>query len=282
MGAIESMDLVGGPAPAALFFDVDGTLVWHRPDAGVGESVVSGRPSEGVYRAFAELSSRGHKTFICTGRPLCLVSDALRDLHPTGLVAGAGATVVVDGGIVFSDPIPSDLVDEAAQRFLDLGAAVMFEGSTACVSLAAPSRECVDFPGVETVRSVAELHRAASGSTFDKVSFANSEVSLIRRDSEFFDRHFTICDLGVGLSEMSVIGTDKGSGIRHALDALGMADARTFAFGDSENDLAMFGAVDVPVAMGNALPRVKEAAVYVTDAVEHDGVVSALRHFGLI
>ena len=56
----------------------------------------------------------------------------------------------------------------------------------------------------------------------------------------------------------------------------------TFAFGDSENDLPMAGAVETFVAMGNALPSVKDRAAYVTDSVEDDGVVSALEHFGLI
>ena len=57
---------------------------------------------------------------------------------------------------------------------------------------------------------------------------------------------------------------------------------RTYAFGDSENDLPMLRAVDVPVAMGNALPRVKAMAAYVTDRVEQDGVATGLAHLGLI
>ena len=44
----------------------------------------------------------------------------------------------------------------------------------------------------------------------------------------------------------------------------------------------MLRAVDVPVAMGNALPQVKAMAAYVTDRVEQDGVATGLAHFGLI
>lgn len=104
-------------------------------------------------------------------------------------------------------------------------------------------------------------------------------------------KHYTICDLGVGVGEMSVIGTDKGSGIHHALEALAKLDGadaaadaayRTFAFGDSENDLPMMRVVDHPVAMGNALDSVKQTASYVTASVQEDGVPAALRHFGLI
>ena len=66
------------------------------------------------------------------------------------------------------------------------------------------------------------------------------------------------------------------------LELEGREVAGTFAFGDSENDLPMFDAVETKVAMGNAMPVLKERADYVTDHVKDDGVVHALRHFGLI
>ena len=86
--------------PAALFFDVDGTLVWHDPDAATGENIVSNPPSAEVYKAFHALADNGHKAFICTGRPLSLVAQDLLDLKPAGLITGAGATIVIDGKIV--------------------------------------------------------------------------------------------------------------------------------------------------------------------------------------
>lgn len=41
-------------------------------------------------------------------------------------------------------------------------------------------------------------------------------------------------------------------------------------------------AVDVGIAMGNAPDYLKDKADYVTDTVDHDGVVAALEHFKLI
>lgn len=268
--------------PAALFFDVDGTLVWHKPGGDTGETMVKGRPTDAVYEAFRELKRRGHKTFICTGRPLCLLSETLLELDPTGLVTGAGAVVTIDGKVAYSDPIDAGLVLETAALLLELGASTVFEGSTTCVSLIPEGSDAEGFADFPVARSVDELRALMPAEGFDKVSFANGELPRLQPGRAFLDGHFTICDLGVGLSEMSAIGTNKGAGVRHALAALDDVDLRTFAFGDSENDLPMFGAVEVPVAMGNALPSVKDAAAYVTDAVEDDGVVSALRHFGLI
>ena len=83
--------------------------------------------------------------------------------------------------------------------------------------------------------------------------------------------------------ELSPKGIDKGVGVARALESLGCSrNARTFGFGDSGNDLGILAAVEMAVAMGNAMPEVKAVADYVTDDVEHDGTVTAMKHFGLI
>ena len=91
-----------------------------------------------------------------------------------------------------------------------------------------------------------------------------------------------MADLQFGTYEFSLWGVDKGSGIGAALEHLGHGLAGTYAFGDSENDLPMARSVETFVAMGNALPAVRDRADYVTLSVERDGVPAALEHFGLI
>ena len=54
------------------------------------------------------------------------------------------------------------------------------------------------------------------------------------------------------------------------------------AFGDGGNDIGMLRHCKVGVAMGNASATVKQAADFVTDSVEEDGVWNALRHFEVI
>ena len=54
------------------------------------------------------------------------------------------------------------------------------------------------------------------------------------------------------------------------------------AIGDGENDIDMLRFAGIGIAMGNAPSQVKETADYVTDHIDEDGVMRALKHFGLI
>ena len=74
----------------------------------------------------------------------------------------------------------------------------------------------------------------------------------------------------------------KASAIERMLGLLGFDRSQAIAFGDEENDLEMFGAVDYTVAMGNAIDALKQTATYVTDSVDEDGIYNACCHFGLI
>jgi 5-amino-6-(5-phospho-D-ribitylamino)uracil phosphatase len=56
---------------------------------------------------------------------------------------------------------------------------------------------------------------------------------------------------------------------------------RVLAVGDSRNDVPMLRWAGTGVAMGNALPEVREAVRHVTASNEHDGVALAIERFAL-
>ncbi|MGE4549331.1 MAG: Cof-type HAD-IIB family hydrolase [Intestinibacillus sp.] len=71
---------------------------------------------------------------------------------------------------------------------------------------------------------------------------------------------------------------DKGTALGMLCAQFGTTLDRAAAVGDSENDLEMLAAVGMPVAMGNADPRVKQLARYVTADNNHGGVAQAIYH----
>ena len=67
-------------------------------------------------------------------------------------------------------------------------------------------------------------------------------------------------------------GINKASGLAAALEDLGLSAHNVVATGDAENDLAFMRTCGCAVAVGNALPAVKEAADVVTTAARGAGV----------
>jgi hydroxymethylpyrimidine pyrophosphatase-like HAD family hydrolase len=62
---------------------------------------------------------------------------------------------------------------------------------------------------------------------------------------------------------------------------LNVAPEHVIAIGDSRNDVPMMQWAGIGVAMGNALPEVREAVAYVTDRNTDDGVAHALERYVL-
>ena len=74
----------------------------------------------------------------------------------------------------------------------------------------------------------------------------------------------------------------KDRGVKALLEKFGYGDENCIVFGDGGNDIPMLRAFENSVAMGNASDEVREAAGFVTSHIDEDGVLNALRHFGVI
>ena len=74
----------------------------------------------------------------------------------------------------------------------------------------------------------------------------------------------------------------KAAGIQKFLDKESLTRSQSMAFGDGENDMDMLRFAGIGVAMGNGKDKLKQKADYVTTSVDDDGIMNALKHFGLI
>ena len=82
--------------------------------------------------------------------------------------------------------------------------------------------------------------------------------------------------------DLSSVKAGKGDALRKVCDYFHVPVSGSFAFGDNNNDLDMLRAAGTGIAMGNGSPGAKQAADYVTDDIDADGIEHALLHFGLI
>ena len=92
------------------------------------------------------------------------------------------------------------------------------------------------------------------------------------------------CPLFAGLQGADVLErkNSKANGLLRLCEYFGTDIKEAYAFGDSMNDFEILQTAGTGIAMGNAVPELKEIADYVTADIADDGVYKACKHFGLI
>lgn len=81
---------------------------------------------------------------------------------------------------------------------------------------------------------------------------------------------------GVWQLQLLAPNTSKGKGVLQVAKHLGVFPEEIISFGDSYNDMYMIQASGIGIAMGNAVPELKEIADFVTLPHSEDGVAQTL------
>ena len=253
----------------AAFFDIDGTLLSHKTK----------RVSPAVIAAIRTLQEKGIPCIVATGRHKTEMDKLPLDgLNFDGYLTLNGQ-LVLDRNMKFLSGVAIE--GEARQLLLD-----MFQNNTLPMLLLEQERVYLNYfaPVVKTVQdaistSVPPIEAYAGAPIYQACIYLPEGdhpcLEILRPCSE-------ITWWNAGGVDVIAKGGGKAAGIRQYLDATGIRREETIAFGDGENDLDMLQFAGIGVAMGNAEDAVKEAADYITDSVDDDGVVTALKHFGLI
>jgi HAD superfamily hydrolase (TIGR01484 family) len=249
----------------AIFFDIDGTLV----------SFQTQKMPESTRLALAKLKEKGIKTFICTGRPpvyAALLKDQL-DFEFDGYVFLNGQYCTEKDGTCFYKKTLSKSGIEAILQWSQSHPEVyclFMEPDYVYANRAVESdvEAILDDPGRCLTHETYQVSPWIDPSKEPELLSMTHEIKSVRWNPDFTD----------------LIPADGGKsvGIQQLLEHFGLSQEKTMAFGDGGNDIEMLQYVHLGVAMGNGTQNVKDAADYVTDSVDEDGIWNALVHFGLI
>jgi hypothetical protein len=106
------------------------------------------------------------------------------------------------------------------------------------------------------------------------------EANIKKLPSEVYDRYTVVRSTPFFL-EFLHTEVNKGAGIAALAENLGIAQQEVICIGDAGNDMHMIEYAGLGVAMGNAIPELKQKADYITTTNNEDGVAHVIEKFCL-
>ncbi|NLX65248.1 MAG: Cof-type HAD-IIB family hydrolase [Bacteroidales bacterium] len=255
----------------AIFFDIDGTLV----------SFNTHRIPDSTRKAIETIKNRGIKVFIATGRHISVINN-LDNMEFDGYITLNGC-YCLEGKekVIFKKSL--DQAD--VNSFIDY---LQQERELPCLFVEEHNISLNKIDGeVKYLMSLLKqdlLWRENLDYYRDKELFQLTAFFKDYQEEEIMSRlhHCSVMRWYPTFADIISKEVDKGVGIDQFCDYYGFSLEETMAFGDGGNDIEMLRHAGIGVAMGNAREEVQQAADYVTDSVDNDGVFKALQHFELI
>lgn len=262
--------------PKLFFFDIDGTLI------DCNRSIMK-IPID-VEEALNRLKLQGHRVFLATGRCKCFILDSVMSYPFDGYVTCNGAYVEYNNDVVHRAVIPSEAIVATHELCKKYGWTYYFEGNDYIYVLDKSNAKHIEFQETWGMKEevVVDDFDPESIETYIGMIVVNEEndiKAMVEGLGDFFDiqRHQS------GYSfDLTLKGESKGHGIEELVKVLKMDMKDTVAFGDGRNDIEMLSTVGLGIAMGNAACEAKEVAKYVTNSVDEQGIVNALKYYRFI
>lgn len=270
-----------------LFFDIDGTLIDPKTHQ-IPLSAIDG---------IRQAGKKGNLVFICSGRGYFEVKESF-GFQPDGIIFTSGAGFELNGKIVlkrvFDQTLATSIMEMADQCKIGCNFLCFERGYANEAWRNYWFQKVEDLPIVE--RNEAMIHpfylvgclpyQKYLGEDVFKINVHYFEDSDIQTFEAFIFNKVTYVpansqDLKSYGAEISPIDVNKGTGVLMVTTHFHGKMENTYGFGDSLNDIDMIRECGHGIAMGNAKAALKEQADYVTDDVDKDGILKALKHYNL-
>lgn len=262
----------------ALVFDLDDTLLNSEKQI-----------PERALAAIRQLQEAGIFITLCTARNCSATQYYARLLGIRGVYSAVSGCQLVDaetGALLLSRSISEESAIRLVQHCMEIGApfslSAGYQGYLGgpidldgeYLKLRASRRRVVD-----PVHSMLRLTdpEVLRGQTIYKVvvhceDFLDEISGFIRRSAP--DAQCVVTSKGI--INIFPAGSDKGAGVRQIAEYMKLAPEQICAFGDFANDIPMFQAAGLSVAMGNAGQTVRDSACAVAAPADEDGIAELL------
>ena len=254
-----------------FFFDVDGTLLYHKQWC-VPASAVD---------ALRALHDAGHLLYLNTSRSPAEMANVLlplADIPFDGAVLTGGALVLAHDQPVREIYAPQAEMARAMALLAQWHVPVRWQGLNDLFYTMEPPQENRNV--LSWLFGFVPDVRPWQGERLMRLVVYLSDEQIAEMTSAF--PALCVAPQGHTLVNITEKHVDKAEAMLTEAARLGFSPQQVVAFGDGYNDIAMLRSAGIGIAMGNCPEAVSRAAAYTTTPIEQDGILNAVRHFHFI
>lgn len=252
-----------------IFFDIDGTIYNEEKEI-PGSTLI----------AMQKLRENGHKLAIATGRAPYMFNQVIQATDIDTFVSLNGQIVVDEGEMIGKYPLDEKELIRIVQKAHQHNHPLVFFGDSNIYANVEESHEIstslgtlkMDYPSYHNTYYLDyPVYQALLFHTAEEDDLYDNQFDAFK----FYRWHELSRDIVPN-------NRSKAEGIKELSKQLDFKMTDVIAFGDGPNDIEMLSAVGCGVAMGNAVPPLKEVCDYETTDVNNDGIYKACIKLGLI
>lgn len=249
-----------------ILSDIDGTLM-------TDEGII---PQE-IYRVLGALSAKGIRFAIASGRQInnlfALFGPYAEDLY---YIAQNGAVIAHGKQILYEKRMKQETVEKCISFARQHGVYTMLYTND-MVYVETDNPEFLSFLNRHQVEYEVSQNLNDYADNAYKLSYFKMDGDMAELRKQFSVcgvNAFLVNDLMIDITDKD---TDKGKAVWRLKRLLGVRKNEIWAFGDSENDLALFAEAGRSFAVGNAPKEVQEKASCVIPSNNENGVIVTLK-----
>ncbi len=260
-----------------IYLDIDGTL---RDEAqGVTAATV---------RALEQCRAGGLYIVLCTGRNPASIQADIRRLAVDGVIAGGGCYIRLGGRELYRRTFPRQTAADALEAAARLGLGLSVEAERRIfMNKGAAQYYRAEFDRKLAGRAAPDLALRGNGICYQdnigELDLARTpvhKICLLGEAAPLVERALAgrcqTVQRSDGYRELLPPGCSKGSGVRLVNRTLHIAQADSLCFGDGENDLDMFEAAGVRVAVRGGCPALVRRADSLCEPPAESGIAREL------
>lgn len=261
-----------------LVLDIDGTLTNSKKHI-----------TENTKKSIIHIMEEGHIVMLASGRPTPGMRKYEKELelekYGGYLLSFNGARIINcrTGDIVFQKTLPPVILP-GLYKFADENNCGLMTYLSDNIILGTRSDEYVELEAKINGMPIKEVANLLSFVDFEmnkclmtapiekapafeeKLNEMYGDIISVYRSEPFF-------------IEIMPKGVDKASSLNRMLAAVGLKRDNVICCGDGFNDMTMIRYAGIGVAMANAQEKVKQAADFITDSNDEDGIVKVIKKF---